>query len=75
MTFKNISYAAVIAAAASAIVFGATAARADYNGGGKVTADKNMCWKMTDAHDFGYWATCPKPMKVGHMSKKKTAKK
>lgn len=61
--------AALIAAAALAITFGATAARAEYNGGGPVTKGK-MCWTATDGLGHGMYVKCPKPMKAMKHHKK-----
>jgi hypothetical protein len=68
--------AALIAATAMAITFGATAARADYNGGDPIKKGK-MCWVATDGLGHGMWAKCPKPMKAMKAHKKggKKAKK
>ena len=76
MTLKNIGGTAIIAATALAITFGATIARADYNGPEPVKKG-NMCWAPTDGNGHGIWKICPKPMKkMGHMkSHKKVAKK
>jgi hypothetical protein len=76
MTPKNIGGTAALAAIALAITFGATIARADYNGGDPIQKG-NMCWAATDGSGHGFWKVCPKPAKkMGHMkSQKKVAKK
>jgi len=65
---------ALIGAAALALVFTATTARADYNGGGPVKKGK-LCWAATDSLDHGIWKACPKPAKHAKMAKKKKMKK
>ena len=68
MKFKNIGYAAFIAATASVIVFGATSARADFNGGGPIV-NGGMCWVPTSGNDHGFWKPCPAPERHAHMKK------
>ncbi len=70
MTLKYFGGAALVATTALAITFGATTARADFNGGGPMTKGK-MCWVPTSGQDHGFWKDCPTPMKMGHMKKKK----
>ena len=66
----KLSTTALIGATALAIVFGATTARADYNGGDPIKKGK-MCFATTSSLGHGYWANCPKPAKVAKVSKKK----
>ena len=68
--------AALIAATALAITFGATVARADYIGGNPIKKG-NMCWvAFTSGAGYGYWAKCPKPAKaMMHHRKHKKAMK
>ena len=74
MTLKTIGSAALIGAVALAFMFGATTARAEYNGGGPIMMGK-MCWMGTDALGHGYWANCPKPAKQAMKPKKAKKKK
>jgi len=74
MKLKNIACASVIAVAASALLFSATTARADFNGGGPIKKGK-MCWVATTGNDQGMWVACPKPAKAAKKAKKKAAKK
>jgi hypothetical protein len=75
MKLNHVAGAALIGATALAITFGATAARADYNGADPIMKNK-MCWAATDGSGHGYWKACPKPEKMGHMkTHKKMSKK
>jgi hypothetical protein len=74
MKLAHIASASLIAATALAITFGATTARADYNGGDAVKKG-NMCWTGTDAAGHGMWMNCPKKAKAMKSHKKKMAKK
>jgi hypothetical protein len=75
MTLKYFGGAAVVTAAVLAITFGATAARADYNGADPIMKGK-MCWAATDGSGHGFWKACPKPEKMGHVkAHKKMSKK
>jgi hypothetical protein len=74
MKLKHISGGALVAATALAIAFGATTARADYNGGGPIMKGK-QCWVATNGLDHGFWKACPKPAKKAKKSKKKNMKK
>jgi hypothetical protein len=73
MKLAQIAGVSFIAATALAITFGATTARADYNGGDAIMKGK-MCWSGTDAAGHGFWGNCPKKAKA-MKSHKKMAKK
>ena len=53
-----------IASAAIALA-GASAAFADFNGGGPAMK-AGMCWVSTSALDQGFWKPCPPPMHHHH---------
>lgn len=75
MKLNHIVGAAIVGATALAFTFGATVARADYNGADPIKKGK-MCWAATDGSGHGYWKGCPKPEKMGHAkAHKKMSKK